>query len=362
MQPRVLVFSLFAISVTLSSSAEATTTTSSTGPLRVAISPYPPMVYPGTPPGGYSIDLWDAIAAELGRTTQFVPLAGASEKLDALRQGAVDVAIGGITMTPDRERKVDFTHPSMTVGLGILMKGNAGRPSIWSTIWTALRSTTTGVGIAFLILIVVAGHLVWFAERGRDMFNDRYVPGVFEGVYWAVVTASTVGYGDKAPVKWAGRVLAMFLIIISLPMFALFTAELTSAFTVDRIEGAINGPDDLRGRTVGVVAGTTSEEFTRRQAHIYRAYPSFKEATAALQEGHIEAVVYDLPALQHYVRTLTGGRTAHIAGTEFNPQNLAIAVQQGSSLREDIDRALLELQSNGARTKIEGKWFGEGRP
>ena len=48
--------------------------------------------------------------------------------------------------------------------------------------------------------------------------DDRYGPGVFEGIYWAVVTASTVGYGDKAPVRPLGRVLAMLVIIISLPM------------------------------------------------------------------------------------------------------------------------------------------------
>ena len=143
---------------------------------------------------------------------------------------------------------------------------------------------------------------MWIAERGKDAFSDNYFPGVFEGMYWAIVTASTVGYGDKAPMKWAGRVLAMVVIIAALPMFALFTAEVASSFALQEIRGYIEGPDDLHRHRVGVVEGTTSAEYVANMGIKVRYYKNIETAYEDLQDRYIEAVVYDAPNLNYYAR------------------------------------------------------------
>ncbi len=78
---------------------------------------------------------------------------------------------------------------------------------------------------SYLLLIVVSGLLYWLFEDGKS-------PG--DAVWWAVVTASTVGYGDTYPTTWAGRVLAGILIsVMVLFVIPLITAHFASKLIVD---------------------------------------------------------------------------------------------------------------------------------
>ena len=78
--------------------------------LRVAISPFEPfvMLQPGQEPAGFSVDLWRALADRLEVDYRFVEFSGVADKLAAVREGAVDVAIGGISITREREESLDF--------------------------------------------------------------------------------------------------------------------------------------------------------------------------------------------------------------------------------------------------------------
>ncbi|GAB4051810.1 hypothetical protein GCM10028775_30010 [Catellatospora paridis] len=77
----------------------------------------------------------------------------------------------------------------------------------------------------YLLLILVSGILYWLFEEGKS-------PG--DAVWWAVVTASTVGYGDSYPLTWQGRILAGFLIsVMVLFVIPLITAHFASKLIVD---------------------------------------------------------------------------------------------------------------------------------
>ncbi|MFI6781054.1 potassium channel family protein [Micromonospora sp. NPDC050276] len=90
--------------------------------------------------------------------------------------------------------------------------------------------------------------LVWFANSPRTLITSYLlmivVAGIIYGeveqrspadaVWWAVVTASTVGYGDISPTTWAGRTLAALLIsTMVLLVIPLITAHFASRLIVD---------------------------------------------------------------------------------------------------------------------------------
>jgi len=328
--------------------------------VRVAISPFAPFVMKSDSgkPTGYSIDLWRDVASHADLAFELIPATGVKEKLDMLAAAAVDVAIGGITITEKREERVDFTHASFNSGLDILIPVQARQATFLDRIRPMLTRGKLVILLGFLFLIVASGHLMWFAERGKDMFNDRYFPGVFEGMYWAIVTASTVGYGDKAPVKWTGRALAAIVIIISLPMFAYFTAEMASAFTMYQLRSTIQGPGDLVGRRVAVLAGTTSDEFVSGIGADVRCKSEIIDCYAALEAGYVDAVVYDSPNLRYYAEHEGAGKVS-VVGNVFAKQALGMAVPEGSPLRERINRALLALGESGRIAELRGEWFGD---
>lgn len=325
--------------------------------LKVAVSPFVPFaILDDEMPRGYSIDLWAGVAREMGVSYDLVEYAGVAEKLQALEQGEVDVVIGGVTLTSDREERFDFSLPCFRTGLDI-MASTRHNNLAWSAVSSLFAPGRVGIIVGFIVLVVLSGHIIWGAERGRDAFNDRYIPGVFEGMYWAVVTASTVGYGDKAPARWWGRIVACAVIVISLPLFALFTAALTSSFTVQSLESSIRGPDDLAGRKVGVLAQTTSEAEAEELHADTVPFEKIDQAYEALHRGELEAVVYDAPNMQYYVENHGQGDLT-LLGQVFETQHYGMVVREEDPRLESIDRALLRLEEAGETRRIRHAWFG----
>jgi ABC-type amino acid transport substrate-binding protein len=332
--------------------------------LKVGISPFTPFVIPAeSKHKGFSVDLWKTIAQQLDVEYEFVWNQGVMEKLQNLIDGRTDIAIGGITITEERETKVDFCHPHFHTGLDI-MTLSATKESLFTLISSFFTRTKFLVIAGLFLLIIIAGHVIWFVERrtpkDEKAFHQDYIPGVFEGMYWAVVTASTVGYGDKVPRRWAGRVLTAALIIVALPLFGFFIAELSSDLTLRSMKSSIHGPEDLWGHRVGVVRGTTSSEFMSTRPTNLSNFEKIDDAYQALLNGEIDAVVYDAPNLMYFALGTAKGKV-RVVGKIFAPQDYGIAVQQGSIWREKINRTLLDLIESGDYQRIRTEWFGEGK-
>lgn len=79
--------------------------------------------------------------------------------------------------------------------------------------------------LAYAILITICGALYHYFERSSS---------IGDSIWWAIVTASTVGYGDISPKTWEGRVLAGILIsVMVLVVIPLITAHFASKLIVD---------------------------------------------------------------------------------------------------------------------------------
>jgi len=72
------------------------------------------------------------------------------------------------------------------------------------------------------IIIVMSGLMMAAIDPGILTVED--------GIWWALVTVTTVGYGDIVPTSGVGRVFGAALILIGLGLFSLLTASLTAIF------------------------------------------------------------------------------------------------------------------------------------
>jgi ABC-type amino acid transport substrate-binding protein len=332
--------------------------------LKVGISPFSPfvMLSEDVPPIGCSIDFWKKIAELLETRYEFVECTGVADKLKRLAQGEIDVAIGGITITEDRETQFDFTQPTFRSGLDILIRADRN-PGIISLVVSLFEKNKLTIFLVLFLLIIISGHLIWLAERSdkkwTTKFHRNYFPGVLDGMYWALVTASTVGYGDFVPKKWIGKALSGVLIIIFLPLFGFLIASLSSDLTLYNLKMDIQGPEDLIGKRVGVIKGTTSEEYLREAPSEIFKFEDAEQMYNALDVKAVDAVVYDAPVLRYYTNTKGRGKV-EVVGKLFDRQYYGIVVQQGSALREEINRDLLALEESGEYAAILEKWFGKG--
>jgi len=81
-----------------------------------------------------------------------------------------------------------------------------------------LSPETANTLAVILVGVLVVGHFIWLAERDAqpDAFRHRYINGVDDGIWVSMVTMSTVGYGDRAPVTTVGRTVIAFWMVASL--------------------------------------------------------------------------------------------------------------------------------------------------
>ncbi len=112
--------------------------TDETPDIRVGIRSIKPFIFlsekgSDQEPTGFSIDLWKAISKELGGTFTYVPSQGISHTLDDIINGKIDLAIGAISVTKDREEKIDFSYSNFHTGLSILVPDNEHFPRLPSS-------------------------------------------------------------------------------------------------------------------------------------------------------------------------------------------------------------------------------------
>src|SRR5690606_37792206 len=98
---------------------------------------------------------------------------------------------------------------------------------LMSALIGSLRKITVFLG-AVITLVTIVGTLMYWMEGDRGAFSS--IP---KGVYWAIVTLTTVGYGDIVPVTVPGKILASVVMILGYGVIAVPTgivsAELVSA-------------------------------------------------------------------------------------------------------------------------------------
>jgi polar amino acid transport system substrate-binding protein len=307
---------------------------------------------------GIAIDLWTRVAKELGRPFELQDM-GLAEMLAAVEQGKVDAAVGSLTLTSERERKLDFSHPFHTSGIGIAVQKRAG--GAWAAVLERLFSGQfLAVMASLLALLATVGVLIWLAERRRNpQFHQGIVKGIGSGLWWSAVTMTTVGYGDKAPATLPGRLIAMIWMFASVIIISSFTAAIATALTVGKLERRVNGLDDLYGVRVATLPGSTSESFLSRHLIPYRGFATLPKALAALDQGKTDAVVYDAPILRYLVAEHYPARLS-VLPQILQRQDYGFAFPSGSPLREQVDRALLAIIQSPEWQDLLQRYLGRG--
>jgi polar amino acid transport system substrate-binding protein len=327
--------------------------------LRVVTKPLEPFVIEQNDQlTGFSVDLWNQIAGRLNLKYEWVEVTSVTEQLEAVQTGAADVAIAGISMTAEREQRVDFSHPYFNSGLQILIstKNESMLSSTGRFLATFAPALLTYLGVAILIALALA-HLVWLVERRTNPdFQRGYLPGLWEGIWWLLNIVANGEYGDRATRSPLKRLLTIALWLIGVSLIAQFTASITSALTVQQLGNAINGPDELAGKRVATLPGTTAAQYLTDHHIAFTAVQTLDEAYQLLDRGSVQAVVYDAPVLLYY--SVTGGKgKTQVVGPIFKEETYGIALPTGSPLRKPINEALLTLRQDGTYDTIYSKWF-----
>ena len=305
---------------------------------------------------GITIELLHRMAEEVGFTYRLKEM-GLEQMLQATAKGEVDAAAAALTVTAERERLLDFTHPFYTSGLGIAVPQ---RPQL--TWLSALKRIVSGAFLqsagALLAVLTLVGVVVWLVERRRNaQFPRDPVKGVGAGLWWSAVTMTTVGYGDKAPQTAAGRVIGLIWMFASIIIISGFTAAIATSLTVGQLEQSISGIGDFHGKRVLTVKGSTSAAFLDDKLVHYETVPDVAAGLERLAAGRADAVVYDLPILRYLVREHHADKL-RVLPNHFERQDYGIALPTGSPLRERFNRSILQIVQSPEWTRMVAGYLG----
>ena len=290
---------------------------------------------------GISIELWDLVAKKLGvkYTLQEENL---TSLLNKVAKRDLDLGIAALTITPDRERRMDFSHSYYTTGLAIAVpKRKDFLPAILDSIFS--------IKMLFIVLaicgtIVLVGVLIWATEKNKNPSMQKVPPveGIKDSIWWAATTLTIVGHENMTPKSAMGRMIAFLWMLASIMLVASVIAGLSSLMTVSKIEGPIAKEQDLARGKVASIKGSTSDAYLRSRRIYPKYYNSIKEGLEAVKSGKVDAMVYDKPLMNYYINS-DYSESIIITGGMFEPQNYSIIMQEGSSLDERINRALLDI-------------------
>ena len=327
--------------------------------VRVAVLPMASAVeWEGDQPTGVIIDIWHDLAQRIGLETDFIRADTFRHVLERVARGEVDVGLGPIAITEERERLFDLTHPIAHSGLRVAV-GQQDASGFLSALRSLFSWQLLELLGAVLLLALASGHLLWwFEHRGNpESFPPQYPRGMWEAIWWIASTVVAGGCDNKHVASGLGRTIAFAWMVGGIVLLAAFTSVLTATLTAEQVAGKIHGPKDLVGRTVGCQESAVSVKEVRQRGGIVREYAKLDEALDMLRRGELDAVVGENQQMMFLVNQ-SKNAGLKLVGPIFEAFDYGFGLPNGSPLRERLNTAILRMREDGTMDRIREQWLG----
>ena len=93
----------------------------------------------------------------------------------------------------------------------------------------SVRVATGVIVSATAVVVLGSGALIWALDHSE-------YPNIWVGMWWALQTVTTVGYGDVSPTNPSGRIIASFVMLYGVAFVTIFVAAITSIFVARAAE------------------------------------------------------------------------------------------------------------------------------
>ncbi|GBL73770.1 Ionotropic receptor 25a [Araneus ventricosus] len=328
-----------------------------------------------------------------------------------------EIALGPISVMAERETVVDFTVPYYDlVGISILMK----KPSVPSSLFKFLTVLEANVWACILAAYFITSFLMFMfdrlspysyynnKEKYKDDDEDEKRDFSLKESLWFCMTSLTPQGGGEAPRNLSGRLVAATWWLFGFIIIASYTANLAAFLTVSRLDSPIESLDDLAKQYKIKYApqeSTSAATYFERMAYIeekfYEIWKNMSLDDSLNETERAKLAVWDYPVSDKYTKiwwtmketgmpkTFEEGIDKVLAskgsqegfafiadstqvkyavmtncelisvGSEFSRKPLALAVQQGSPLKDQLSSAILKLLNQRKLEGLKEKWWNK---
>lgn len=219
---------------------------------------------------------------------------------------------------------------------------------------TVMNAVFSGwpVFVLTIVMAAMSGIVIWaFDSFCNPDFPRSFFKGSWNGFWWAFVSMTTVGYGDRVPKSFIAKVFAFFWVLLGLVIIGLFTGSISTALTAS----CLRSDDDLVGKSIVVFHGTPEEKFGTTSNAVTHPVKDIDSFVAKILSGEVNGGLLDSYGAGYYRDKLTPLRFskifeenqyAHGFVTSNLINNIVIPKclrQKLSKYEEEIDQIILSM-------------------
>jgi len=340
-----LLFCVLYLSLTCSAFAEQVPT--EPAEYTIGIKPSGPFAYKeGDEWKGVSVELVKRLSEKLGFTYEFVDVPTITALLGLAEFQTTDLAIGALSMTEEREKTLDFSHPYFQTTQGVITYGNG---SAWHYAkFIGIR--ICGAFFVFLLALYTFGFVVYRLDPDDEINN------IHKGAWFVLTTFTTTGYGDYVPRNAKAKIFAALLMIVSMFALSAFTGYIASALTAEKLSDDTVTLADLSNMKVVAVGGTTTDDLLNLLQIRHKRIATPENGVAMVSSKKVDAFVYDKAMLDYHALKLDNN--LRVDALNRGQERYAIVFPAGSELREPFNRAILSIIDSPEWKNLIAQYFG----
>ena len=294
---------------------------------------------------GINVWLWERVSSDLNLNYKLKKMQF-SEMLVALENERIDVSINPLTITSDRSKKMEFTHSFFASNSTIAVRKTSTINKFLDFMRSFFNTNFLRGMLALLFIISIFGLLIWVFEKRKNPNHFRQGwRGFFDGMYWSVVTMTTVGYGDKYPKSRGGKLIALIWMFSGLLFVSGLTASVASSLTVNKLANVTEDFNEYKDRPVGSVKNSSSTDFLKD--NFFKKIELYDSATSGLNDlsaNKIDAFLYDEPILKYRIKQNESFNNLRILPVKFDLQLYAFGLpKRQADLEQLISQKILEI-------------------
>ena len=238
------------------------------------------------------------------------------------------------------------------------------------------QMTRFSIYFAFALIVFSTGYVIWekvvpglFQKKKLKVEEDNMAdqtifnagPSMLKGMYFGVTTATSIGYGDIAPVTFIGRLISMMWMLFGLAFTGVIVGFISSAFV--ELRGNTDLPKsvkDLRGEKVCVPRGYYSSWLDENDAVVEKvSCPDILDCISQLNDDKCKFALYEQDVFNYLMRSGALGAKDYAVSKKMSCAHLALAFPENSPLWSILSGGILSVTSE-ERDQLSIKWTGLG--
>lgn len=302
-----------------------------------------------------------------------------------LTRKKANLAVSTITISPEREKAVDFTQPYYSLGFKIVMKKTdmENKSNTWGfldpfekTLWIAIISSSVIIGTIVWIYDRLSpygyyGKVVQSAEVSSEEAHAKNTLSLFHS-FWAAVASYLEQTPDTLhPISQSGRATTLAWWFAISIFGATYTANLAAFLTINKYQHPIKSIEDLANQNkvkFGTVrGGQLAKMLEEAKLPVYEKLwdsivrhgtlePNHTAAIEKVRKTENYAFIWDSAVLEYDVQQ-EPCNTLTLVERPFGSINYGFALPRNSPYTHNFSVAMLELQQEGFLQRMKEKWF-----